>query len=153
MGDGSAPSLGAFDIDLTFDSSLYTPNSITFGDPVIGNQLDLFGFMSNPSGAFLPDPNTLNLFEVSLDFSLDLDTMQAPAFILVTVVFDVNQKTGLGLFDLSINGLSDSNGGSLDAKTIGVEVQVVPVPAAIWLFGAGLIGLIGFTKRRAGISA
>jgi hypothetical protein len=27
-------------------------------------------------------------------------------------------------------------------------VSPVPVPAAIWLFGTGLIGLIGFTKRR-----
>jgi len=24
----------------------------------------------------------------------------------------------------------------------------VPIPATIWLFGAGLIGMIGFTKRR-----
>ncbi len=29
-----------------------------------------------------------------------------------------------------------------------VPAFVVPVPAAIWLFGTGLIGLIGFTKRR-----
>ena len=28
------------------------------------------------------------------------------------------------------------------------EVAAVPAPAAIWLFGTGLIGLIGFTKRR-----
>jgi len=29
-----------------------------------------------------------------------------------------------------------------------VEVNVVPVPAAAWLFGTALIGLIGFSKRR-----
>ena len=27
-------------------------------------------------------------------------------------------------------------------------VSPVPVPAAIWLFGTGIIGLIGFSKRR-----
>ena len=27
--------------------------------------------------------------------------------------------------------------------------SVVPVPAAVWLFGSGLIGLIGFAKRKA----
>ncbi|HEN46860.1 MAG TPA: VPLPA-CTERM sorting domain-containing protein, partial [Mizugakiibacter sp.] len=25
---------------------------------------------------------------------------------------------------------------------------VVPVPAAVWLFGSGLLGLIGMAKRR-----
>ena len=79
--------------------------------------------------------------------------MQAPAFILASVVFDVNQTTGVGVFSLLVNDLSDSFGGPLDSTTIAATVQVVPVPAAIWLFGTGLIGLIGFGKRRAGVSA
>ena len=29
-----------------------------------------------------------------------------------------------------------------------VQVQVVPVPAAVWLFGSGLIGLIGVARRK-----
>jgi len=33
--------------------------------------------------------------------------------------------------------------------TVGVtEVQPVPVPAAVWLFGSGLIGLIGIARRK-----
>jgi len=28
------------------------------------------------------------------------------------------------------------------------QASVVPVPAAIWLFGSGLIGLVGFTRRK-----
>ncbi|MGB5398483.1 MAG: VPLPA-CTERM sorting domain-containing protein [Gammaproteobacteria bacterium] len=27
--------------------------------------------------------------------------------------------------------------------------QVIPVPAAVWLFGSGLIGLVGVARRRA----
>ena len=30
----------------------------------------------------------------------------------------------------------------------GSTISPVPVPAAIWLFGTGIIGLIGFSKRR-----
>jgi hypothetical protein len=30
-----------------------------------------------------------------------------------------------------------------------LEVSAVPVPAAIWLFGTALIGLVGFNKRKA----
>jgi len=35
-----------------------------------------------------------------------------------------------------------------DIELNGSSIPAVPVPAAIWLFGTGLIGLIGFTKRR-----
>jgi len=146
LGDGFAPSLSTYDIDLTFDADLFTFNSASFGDPVLGNQLDLFGF-GTISGDFLADPNTVNLFELSFDSPFDLDDLQAPAFILVSVVFDVNQKTGLGSFDLSINALGDSLALPLAATTIGAEVQVVPVPAAIWLFGSALMGLIGLSRR------
>ena len=30
-----------------------------------------------------------------------------------------------------------------------VRTSVVPVPAAVWLFGSGLIGLIGVARRKA----
>ncbi|HHJ36602.1 MAG TPA: VPLPA-CTERM sorting domain-containing protein [Gammaproteobacteria bacterium] len=29
-----------------------------------------------------------------------------------------------------------------------VGTAVVPIPAAVWLFGSGLIGLIGLTRRK-----
>ncbi|MBI5783055.1 MAG: VPLPA-CTERM sorting domain-containing protein, partial [Gammaproteobacteria bacterium] len=29
------------------------------------------------------------------------------------------------------------------------DVAVVPVPAAVWLFGSGLLGLIGVARRKA----
>ena len=32
--------------------------------------------------------------------------------------------------------------------TVGIDVQVVPVPAAVWLFGSGLLGLIGVARRK-----
>lgn len=31
---------------------------------------------------------------------------------------------------------------------IRVEVEAVPVPAAVWLFGSGLIGLVGMARRK-----
>ena len=38
--------------------------------------------------------------------------------------------------------------GNNDYALAAITVSAVPVPAAIWLFGTGLIGLIGFSKRR-----
>jgi len=30
-----------------------------------------------------------------------------------------------------------------------METTVIPVPAAVWLFGSGLLGLIGIARRKA----
>ena len=39
-------------------------------------------------------------------------------------------------------------GGSLFWDDVSLTETVVPVPAAVWLFGSGLIGLIGIARRR-----
>ena len=42
------------------------------------------------------------------------------------------------------------NGGGQIADLSNVRAfSVVPIPAAVWLFGSGLVGLIGFAKRKA----
>ncbi|NOQ89498.1 MAG: VPLPA-CTERM sorting domain-containing protein, partial [Gammaproteobacteria bacterium] len=38
--------------------------------------------------------------------------------------------------------------GPLGEDSAWVGANVVPVPAAVWLFGSGLIGLIGFARRK-----
>jgi PKD repeat protein len=38
--------------------------------------------------------------------------------------------------------------GQIDFSTIEINVSAVPVPAAVWLFGSGLIGLIGIARRK-----
>jgi hypothetical protein len=38
---------------------------------------------------------------------------------------------------------------SIDNLVINEQVSQVPVPAAVWLFGSGLMGLLGFNRKRA----
>jgi hypothetical protein len=38
--------------------------------------------------------------------------------------------------------------GEKNIKTVGVSVATVPLPAAAWLFGSGLLGLIGLARRK-----
>jgi hypothetical protein len=35
-----------------------------------------------------------------------------------------------------------------NAATIGIDLAPVPVPAAVWLFASGLIGMVGVARRR-----
>lgn len=45
--------------------------------------------------------------------------------------------------------ISNRLGGiEVDHLQYGGGVSAIPVPAAVWLFGTALIGLVGFSKRR-----
>ena len=53
-------------------------------------------------------------------------------------------------FDIYSDGLVISNTGnfSVDSMLVAAPAAVVPVPAAAWLFGSGLIGLVGVARRK-----
>ncbi|MDX2506099.1 MAG: VPLPA-CTERM sorting domain-containing protein [Gammaproteobacteria bacterium] len=40
------------------------------------------------------------------------------------------------------------DGGSIFWDDASLEVSAIPVPAAVWLFGSGLLGLVGVARRR-----
>ena len=46
-----------------------------------------------------------------------------------------------------LEDFSDFTGRSFDVYRLS-HISAVPVPAAVWLFGTALIGLVGFSKRR-----
>lgn len=53
----------------------------------------------------------------------------------------------------AIGGVNAGLGGAgvfwaMDNFTYNEEIPAVPVPAAVWLFGSGLIGLIGIARRK-----
>ena len=74
------------------------------------------------------------------------------------VIFtDFNATATLSPVALGFSGTPGSalSGGSFDGMSLSMEfVSTVPVPAAVWLFGSGLIGLLGVARkrRRAGTS-
>jgi hypothetical protein len=56
-----------------------------------------------------------------------------------TIVFTAESRLGLQ---------DDANN---NYALAGVSVSAVPVPAAVWLFASGILGLMGFSTRRKSI--
>ena len=59
-----------------------------------------------------------------------------------------DQGLDTGLFRLKHTD-PDSGPSFYLSSTLGISLSPIPVPAAIWLFGSGLVGLIGFSRRKA----
>jgi hypothetical protein len=144
LGNHAAPSLGDYDVLVAFDPNILGSPSVTFGDPVLGDQLDLFR-LGNVSGSQLMGPGSLHLFEISLDAAADLDSLQPASFTLATLHFQAI-GTGTSTLSLQINSLGDANGNPLAGVSSTATVTTVPEPAGLWLLGAALCGVCG--RRR-----
>src|ERR1035438_3628845 len=129
-GLGGGTALGTYDINLGFDQTLLSYNSIVFG-----NQVDISGLGDIQSAT--PGTGTVEVFELSLDSTSELNSLQAPAFSLATLTFDT---LGLGTnspITLSVNALGDAFGNSISADIENASVSVtspttVPEPKSIW---------------------
>jgi hypothetical protein len=146
LGIGEAPSLSVFDLGISYDPGLLSFNSASFGDSSLGDQLDVLGLGSvssyNDSVSGL-----INLIELSLDTTSNLDTLQADSFTLATLNFNT---TGIGNSHLGIiiNSLGDAEGNPINATIAPGEVSIIPLPATLPLLGTGLVTLILMRRER-----
>lgn len=128
LGDGVAPSLAAYDLTLGFDPVILGFSSFSFGDPSLGDQLDLSGF-GTASGIDGSVAGELSVFEISLDSLTDLNSLQAPNFTLGTISFDTLATGTSGLQFLGTPLLSDAEGTPLTLSLGRSSVEVTPSSA------------------------
>ena len=124
LGVGNSPSLGSFDFNVNFDSSILSFKTVSFGDPILGDQLDLEGFIPPDSGFTNISDSIVNIFEVSFDSPDILNQSQADSFILGILTLD-SQKSGTSFLSLSNVILGDANGSPLNANLSDGSIIVV----------------------------
>jgi hypothetical protein len=158
LGNNAPPSLGAFDLDISFNDAILDFTGLMFGDPILGNQLDLTPPPLGPFGTingFVEDPNPavglVDFFEISLDAPSVLDSLQPDSFVLATLSFNV-VAGGLSPLNFTSIVLSDSLGNTLQASTSSGLIGV-PEPAPIFLFVAGLAGVGLVAQRRKALAS
>jgi len=143
LGDAA---LGTYDFNIQFDPTRLAFAGVVFGDPVLGDELDVFDLGGNSTAADVLGPGVLNLFESSLDNAADLQALQADSFTLAIIRFEV-LSGGSSQLGLLINGLADAGGDGLSANTAPLTINpvaAVPLPGMVW----PMIGGVWVVLRR-----
>ena len=77
-------------------------------------------------------------------------------FTVLTPANDSEPDLSVGLLDTAADDINPPLGNSpftitpaMVSAAVGTSVSQVPVPAALWLFGSGLLGLTGIGRRKA----
>jgi len=130
----------------------YTP-----GTQVSDNDFISFSYSSSSGSFEIPSDLSLNRIHNSI---LPTSSEASVAWVEIDAV-----QSGTGLNACGIDTLTDyqcpydwawsaewaPNGITRDlglSYTWTLQTSAVPVPAAVWLFGSGLIGLVGFARRK-----
>jgi hypothetical protein len=96
----------------------------------------------------LTDPtSSSHNIDIEIDFTGLLDPSKHPVNALPQSITlsDYTSATGsFSSFSLADGPLGDPISFSIDT----LEIRAVPVPAAVWLFGSGLLGLVGVARRK-----
>lgn len=106
LGNLSAPSLGTFDLDLQFDTAVFSFTGAVYG-PELGDPMAAEAITTTTPGL-----GVVNLLELSLFAPATLNANQPDTFTLFTASFDA-VGAGAGVLTVASNALGDENGSPL----------------------------------------
>lgn len=143
-GSGFTSNVDGGGVNFSYDSSILNVASVSIDGTVwdFGGAGISTGLINNDTGTV--DGIMVNTFSV-VTGSFDVATIQFQAI--------GSGTSALNLTEYALNPWA--SGGSLINPIMAsgslTVLQSVPIPAAVWLFGSGLLGLIGLARRHARI--
>jgi hypothetical protein len=138
---GAPPSVGAFDLDVSFNAGILSPTGVTFG-PFLGDPALLEALTS-----VAVTPGLVDFAEVSLLLPAELDALQPASFSLATLSFDA-LMAGTSPLTFSQVAIADAFGATLTASVSSGSINVVvPEPGTLLLLGAAITGLMLVRRR------
>lgn len=144
-----------FDYDASIAPTIISPSSRSFTD--VGNSAILT--VANESASWstsISATNEATFRDVRYSIFNDTPNIWGLDFVVLIVLpFIPDLETRLQnlptVEEIDNNSTLFSFSGNSESvsSTFDVNVSTVPIPAAVWLFGFGLIGLIGLARRKA----
>lgn len=134
---------GAF--DLNWDTSVLTYNGDFAFDAGLTPRDSFFDTILEAPGQ-LTIGWTIGFGPAPLVFGATPRTIGSLSF---TMIGGPGSSSTLTLSDSALVPFTDASGATIAMNYVdGVAINPVPVPAAVWLFGSGLIGLVGVARRK-----
>jgi len=126
---------GFLDIDISADGTIEA-RGVAAGNTGVGSsQLDPFSF----SLSFTFNDPAVEVLSYTSNGNLVRGSASVSGFDPVVWTFASERDNAFG----NLISFSDSN----PIPSISITEAIVPVPAAVWLFGSGLLGLTGLVRR------
>jgi hypothetical protein len=146
-GLGLPPSVGAFDLSVSYDTSLLSFTSVNFGS-LLGD-VDMFEALTTSNLSH----GVIEFAEVSLLTPAELDTLQVSNFSLATLTFQALNSGGAG-FSFVTGVVDDAFGNKLteipEPRTLFLVGSMLAVLVACWVFISGktMIKLLAFRRLK-----
>jgi hypothetical protein len=129
---GGNAALALFGMDATgLDATIGTPDTWTAQDGTSGSGTPYIWSDRGGADPFLPSGTTSYTLTFDVGSAATLSPLDTPY--IIDVVFAGGNVSGSGRWN--------------DQTSFGINV--VPIPPAVWLFGSGLLGLVGIARKRA----
>jgi len=124
------------------------------------------GLWNSADGAYYPTNTILkaefdtNASGIMFDFDNEGSKLTSWSLFDSSNILITTGALSTGFFDLSsytgVKSIEWNNGGNnwlFALETLTYETSAVPVPAAVWLMGSGLLGLMGFSRKNKKLAA
>lgn len=156
IGGGAANSTGSFSTGFIFSSAPFVPftfgsglnATVTAGDGTLSVTTLDFGGQFGGGANFLLAPDTnfpLQILWSKDDGNGNWETAMRWGHIITTAEDATSNFTGF-TSQWTLEGCATTNTSGVAGGAC--AASAVPVPAAVWLFGSGLVGLAGVARRR-----